>query len=148
MNPFNSSILKVLNKVSCEMFVVQQEFKIDCSCVNFTTKQAVICCPKCLGTGKKIRIKKIKGVSQNSKVSIRLQSVGEKATTRVYYVKGNTPIYQDNIFVNGMEVDVVQRLEKIRGDHQVPLYYKCVTTPKKVSIQTFLQNFNKIIGRG
>lgn len=148
MNSFDKGILNILNKVSYEMFVIQQEFTIECSCVDFTTKQAKDNCPKCLGTGKKIRIKKVMGASQNRKTSFRVVNVGETATTSAYYLKADIPIYQDNILVNGTDVDIVQRVEKLRSNHLVPVYFKCVASPKKVNTRIFLQNFNKIIGSG
>lgn len=148
MKALDSNILKILDRYSYEMFVVQQEFNIDCSCVDFTTKQASNLCPKCLGTGKKIKIRKITAVSQNDKISFRSTGVGETATTRAYYVKGSMPIYQDNIFVNGTYVDMIQRVEPMCSDNHSPVFYRCEATPKKSNIQSFLQNFKKIVRRG
>lgn len=148
MKSFDENILKILNKCAYKMFIVQQDADINCSCLNFTTKQAVDSCPKCLGTGKKIYIKKIAAVSQNNKTSFRGTGAGEIATTSTYFAKGDTPIYQDNIIVNGNEVDVVQRVNAMRSNGPSPVYYRCESNPKKTNIKTFLQNFNKIIGRG
>jgi hypothetical protein len=147
MKKLDSNILKILDKYSYEMFVVQQGFKIDCSCVDFTTKQASNLCPKCLGTGKKIKIRKITAMSQNNKVAFYSKDVRETATARIYYVKGNMPIYQDNIFVNGIYVDVIQHVEPMCSNNHSPVFYRCGATPKKSNIQIFLQNFRKIVRR-
>lgn len=150
MKPFDSNILKVLAKCSYGMFVVQQEFNIDCTCVDFTTKQPKDSCEKCLGTGKKIKIKKISGVSQNNKTAFRGTGVGtgEIATTSKYYTKSDYRIYPENIIVNDTDVDVVQRVDAMRSDNVNPVYYVCEANPKKTNVQVFLRNFNKIIGRG
>lgn len=148
MKSFDNNILKVLDKCSYEMFVVQQEFDIDCTCVDFTTKQPKDSCEKCLGTGKKIKIKKIMAVSQSNKVSVRGTGVSEIVTTSKYYMKPDYPVYPENIIVDYDIVDVIQRTEHMRSDNHAPVYYRCEANPKKSNSKIFLKNFNKIVGRG
>jgi excinuclease UvrABC ATPase subunit len=148
MKPFDSNIIKIIKKCSYEMFLVQQDFNVDCTCVNFTTKQASDTCEKCLGTGKKIKIRKIKAAPQNNKTIFRGTGVAEIATTSTYYMKPEYPISQENIIVDGENIDLIQRVESMRSDHHEPVYYRCEANPKKTNNKVFLKNFNKIIGRG
>ena len=149
MQPFGNNVLKVIDKLAYDMFIVQQDPNVGCACVDFSTKQAKADCPKCLGTGKKIKIKKIKAAKQNNKISLRGTGlgIGELASTSVFYMKADAEILVDNIIVDGDEVDVIQRVEAKRSDKHQPVYYRCEANPKKANIKLFLDLFNKIIGR-
>lgn len=148
MKRFDNNVLKVLAKCSYGMFVVQQEFNIDCTCVDFTTKQPKDSCEKCLGTGKKIKIRKIEAAPQNNKLTFRQDFTNEIATTGKYYMKSDYNIKQGNIIVDADEVDVVQRIDPMKSDQHQPVYYMCETNPKKTNVQLFSRNFIKIVGRG
>ena len=148
MKHFDNNILKVLTKWSYGMFVVQQDFGVNCTCVDFTTKQPKNSCEKCLGTGKKIRIKKIEAAPQNSKVSFGQDVISESATVSKYYMKSDYNIKQENIIVDIDEVDIVQRIDPMNSDQHQSVYFMCETNPKKTNVQLFLKNFNKIVGRG
>jgi len=148
MKQFDDNILKVLTKWSYGMFIVQQDFGVNCTCVSFTTKQPKDSCEKCLGTGKKIRIKKIEAAPQNNKLIFRQDFTNETATVGKYYMKSDYDIKQDNIIVDIDDVDIVQRIGPMNSDQHQSVYFMCETNPKKTNVQLFLKNFNKIVGRG
>ena len=63
-----------------DIWVIIRDPHIDCICKNFNTKQGDPKCRYCLGTGQKIKIKKIKGVRQPTSGSARDMTI--------YYEKG------------------------------------------------------------
>ncbi len=145
MKEFNEGIKKIIEKFAYEFFVVQQDFKIKCTCVNFTTKQAEPACEKCLGLGNKIKIKKIKGASEDRKGTFRNAAVMEANIAFTYFIDAKYPIFENNIIIDGEEVLKVYRVEKKKTPEAV--YTQCYAVHKKTNPKLLMKNFNKIIGR-
>ena len=146
MQPFDDKIASVIKKFSYPMWIVMQDPKIKCTCVNYTTGQANPNCTKCLGTGKKIRIKSIKAAHQPLRYSITGDSIAsEYVLYSTYYTLDNIKANIKDIFVDGNDVDVIQDKYDERSDHNNPVYYRYMTAPKKNNKTVFLQMFNKLI---
>ena len=143
---FNNSILKIVERFSYNFFIVQQDFGINCTCVNFDTKQADPACPKCLGTGKKITIRKIRGASADSGIPQTIRTQGDFLIAKTYYIPCSTPIADNNIIVDdgAWPVYKTQNLRSFGGGN---IYQKCLTVSKKSNEHLFLDNFYKIVGR-
>ena len=147
MRQFDRSIKKILEKYAYDVYLVQQDFAVKCVCVDLATQQAKPDCPKCLGTGKKIMIKKIKAAGQNAQVSIRTYNTNEFITTGVYFIDAKYPVRYDNILVDGNDVHVIQKVDKNNTEDGNNIYQKCDTVYKKSNVIEFLKNFHAIIGR-
>lgn len=147
MKEFNDSVKKIIEKLSYEFYVVQQFFKIDCPCMNFATKQADPSCKLCLGLGKKIKIKKIKGASEDKKANFRNEGLNETSTSVSYYIDAKYNIYEKNMIVDDGKAYVVYRLEEKKTAKREIVYRLCLAQPKKSSNEIFMKNFNNIIGR-
>lgn len=148
MREFNDGIKRIIEKFSYSFLIVQQNEKVICTCVDFTTKQADPHCPKCLGTGHKIKIKKIRGASEDSKGSFRLSGNSDTAVMTVFYIDAKYPVYDKNVIVDGDEVYMVNRLERKKTTNKELVYYKVYCNPKKTNTKSFLKNFNRIVNGG
>lgn len=145
MIALNEGIRAIIDQFSYEFYVVQQDFHISCSCVDFTTKQPDPACPKCLGTGHKVKIKKIKGASEDQKGSFRNIGIDERTTAVTYFITSKYPIYEKNIIVDEDDVLIVHRLEKKKSTNKEVVYYKVYAHYKKSNVKEFLENFYKVI---
>lgn len=148
MKQFNDNIKRIIEKLAYDFYIVQQYFNIKCSCVNFTTKQPAPACPKCLGTGHKIKIKKIRGASQDDKGSFRNLSFNESAFMTSYYVDAKYPMFEQNIIVDNNEVFIVHRIEEKKTANREIVYRKAYGVPKKTHRKEFLSNFYRIVKGG
>jgi hypothetical protein len=146
MRAFNNNIKRIIEKFSYDFFVIQQDFNIDCSCKNFTTKQADPTCPKCLGTGHKIKVKKIRGASEDRKATFRNSGLDEQTLAYHYYIDAKYPISEQNIIVDGDEVMIAYRIEKKKTANREHVYTKVAAHKKKSDIKIFMKNFSKIVG--
>lgn len=126
-----------------DMWVVIPDKHIDCPCKNFETKQANAFCPNCLGTGYKIKIRKIKGVRQPTTMSA--QGMQFNVETGVYFFRTDYDLKEGDIIIWDDEVDEVTRTDRFCSDAQKPVYFRCDTKPKKTNIDRFLDIFYRVI---
>lgn len=148
MREFNNGIKRIIEKFSYDFFIVQQDFKVKCTCIDFTTKQADPLCPKCLGTGGKIKIKKMRGASSDSSGSFKISGVSESATMTIFYIDAKYPVFEGNIIVDGDDTFMVHRLERKKTTNKEMVYYKAFCNIKKVHSTAFMKNFNRIVKGG
>lgn len=143
---FDNNIKKVITKFSYQMWIIYRDQSIKCSCVNSTTNQADAKCNKCLGTGRKIKIRKILAAKQPFRVSITGEGVGtEYSLYSTYYTLDNIHANPRDILVDNNDIDVIQDCYEERSNHYEPVYYRYMTAPKKSNKELFLKMFNKII---
>jgi hypothetical protein len=144
---FAKKIQDIIRNWEYDMYLIHADSRINCICQNFETKQGDPKCPNCLGTGRKIYIKKIKAARQPYvlvnpiKGSDMFGSDGP-----VYYSRGEFSIHKNDIIVTGEYIDVIQYAEKYQLNSLSPVYYAAYGAAKKMDTQIFMQNFKKIIG--
>lgn len=145
MKIFNSNIKKVLEKLSYDFYVVQQDFRIKCPCVDATSKEADPNCPKCLSTGHKIKIRKIRGASQDKKVTFRNNALNEQSLSINYYINAKYPVYERNLIIDEDDVFHIYRIEKKHTANKELVYYKAAVHSKKANSRIILKNFRNIV---
>lgn len=143
----DNGIKKIIETFQYDMYVVHVDPNIDCACKNFTTKQGDPNHKLCLGTGQKIKIKKIKGASQESSSSFRNTDTSEAGSAMVYYIDAKYHINQNDIIVDHDDVFVAHRVERKKSTEREFVYQKCICINKKTDVQVFLKNFNEIVKR-
>lgn len=148
MREFNENIKKIIEKFSYNFYVVQQDFRVMCTCVDFSTKQPSPLCPKCLGTGRKVRIKEIRGASEDRKGSFRNMGMDEQTLATVYYIDAKYPVFEQNLIVDEDEVYIIHRLEKKKTANKETVYYQAMAHFKKSHNKEFLKNFNRVVKGG
>jgi hypothetical protein len=147
MEGFNDKILEIIKMFSYPMFIVQQDTKVKCVCVNYDTKQADPSCKKCLGTGKKIKIKKIEGACIESGAPATVKTSGDFFIAKNYYIPSKWEVYQDNIIVDKDEVLFIYQPQNKTSFKGEEVYQKCLCYLKKMDSEVFLKNFNDLVGR-
>lgn len=148
MKHFNDNIKRIIEKFAYDFYIVQQDFNIMCTCIEFSTKQPNPACPKCLGTGRKIKIKKIRGASEDDKGSFRNMSLNESSFMRSYYIDAKYPIYEQNIIVDNDEVLIAHRIEEKKTANREIVYRKAFMNKKKSHTKEFLRNFYRVVKGG
>lgn len=145
---FNDNTLEIIKKLSYEFFVVQQDPKVKCTCIIDGTSQADPNCPRCLGIGNKIKIKKISGASMDSSAPTTMRTTAKILIARNYYIPiTETKLYMDNVIVDGNDLYFVYQNTDMRSFHGEVVYQKVTTIPKKLDSDIFMINFRKIIDR-
>lgn len=111
------------------------------------TGQALPGCPRCLGTGYKVKILEIVGASQESTMPATMREQGGFVIAKNYYVSFDYPIEKDNIIVDKGRVFFVYQMNELTGFHGSQVYQKCLSMQKKTDTTAFLEAFNKIVKR-
>jgi hypothetical protein len=143
----DKGIQKMIEKFSYDFYAVNIDQQIDCVCKDFTTKQGSASCKLCLGTGQKIKIRKIKGASQESSSSFRSQGNDEKSLATIYYVSAKYQLDEMDLIVDSDNIFIVHRMEKKKGTSRDYVFKRCSCINKKTDVQVFLKNFNEIVKR-
>lgn len=144
---FNNNIQKVVKQFSYPMWIIYRDQKTKCPCVSSVTNQPDINCHKCLGTGRKIKIRKINAARQPFRVSISGQGVAtEYALYSTYYTLNNINVHSEDIIIDKRSVDIIQDFYEERSNSSIPVYYRIMTAPKKSNKDLFLQLFYKVLG--
>lgn len=143
---FNKGILDIIKTCSYEFYIINRNLDIQCTCVSHATKQADATCGKCLGTGYKITIKKIRGAAQDSQLPATFRG-GNFLIARNYYIPSTEKLLEEDLIVdNGSVFMAFEYQENISIKGTIP-YRKISATKKKFDTKTFFSNFNRIIAR-
>jgi hypothetical protein len=145
---FNKKIRKIIHKLEYKMYVVILDKKMACTCrdVNDTPNPD---CPKCLGTGHRVKVKRITGVMEPDEVSLRLEGQQQAAPSNYYYFDADKvpkeAVAAGNIIVREDEADILQGAKKYRSDSNRVIYYYTEAVPMKSNIKLFLKNFYNLV---
>lgn len=144
-NAFHSKILNTIEECSYKFYVVVQNNKFKCTCINHTTKQPEVDCKICLGTGYKIRIKICKGAS-NEEIKGRL-STGPDVTQvlRKYFVKYDYKLEEMNLIIDNDSIYYVERIANMRALKGVYTHQEITSIKLKNGHDVKLKNFKEIL---
>lgn len=146
-NSFNSGIMNIIGKHSYEFYIISRNLNVKCTCVQHATSQANDDCPKCLGTGYKITIRKIKGAAQDTMLPTTFRS-DNFLVARNYFMPEQYYMQKDDLVVDKQAVFVVFEYQELMGLEGAIPYRKVSTIRKKFNEKSFFKNFNKIIRGG
>lgn len=148
---FHQRIKETIEECAYEFFLVHPIEEVSCTCINHTTKQPDPKCGKCLGTGFKIRIKKIKGASNevpaNVGASRNIKGSAVDAEGRTYFIDEKYHICRNDIFVDGQEVFYAYRKYRMKAFGGTSTHFEVEAIPKRNDTAVFVENFNKIMER-
>lgn len=145
---FNRNIKAIIKKLAFPMYVVIPDKRYVCTCRDHNN-QPDPACEKCLGTGYRIRIRKITAAMEPDDVTARIQGASQKIASNYYYFDADVvpaeAVQSDNLIVRDDEVDILLSPKKYRSDSNKVIYYYCEAVNKKHNFGLFLQNFRKLV---
>ena len=133
MQPFDAKIHETVNLFAHPVWFIVRDESLDCPCLDFTSKVPNPHCKKCLGTGKKIKLVKVKAAHQHNKISFRGEGVGfsEMDVVSVYYTNQATEIKEGDYVIDHESVDIVKNVYYERSDSHKVVYWRIETAPAK-----------------
>lgn len=140
---FDEKIEQLISMYEYDVYLIHPDTKINCICQDFTTQQGDPYCMKCLGTGKKIYIRKIPMAVQPCVAATN--EFQNEITGRYYYARHDFHVQKYDIIVDRHHVDVVQQVRRYQSDHYKPVYYQISTRAKGANRELFYTNFYKLI---
>jgi len=143
MKGFDENIAGLIKMLEYDIWIISPDKHVDCVCKNFDTNQADMMCPRCFGTGFKVKLKKIKGVRQPMAMSASNMQMSVEAG--VYFFRSEYKIQEDDLIVWHDEIEHITRTDRFCSDAQKPVYFRCETKPKKTNTELFLKNFYRAI---
>ena len=146
MKWLNKGIENIIKTFMYKFYLIQQDYSIHCSCKN-VNKEPDPACKKCLGTGHKIRIKSVKGYSEDVMKSVRQSYTTEPIISTEYYILSKYPIERGNLIVDKNEALMIHEKEDLRSTEGKNVYQHCYAYRKKTNSTVFLNNFNELFER-
>lgn len=147
MDYLSSNILNIIEKFSYKFFVVKQDFNVKCVCIKEGSNQPDPNCPKCLGTGYKIKIYKIKGASKDSGVPANMRNNTQLVVAKEFYITSSFELSNDDIIIDqDDEIYFVYQSQLFKGFEGKKVYRKYICVPKKLDTKVFMKNFKSLIG--
>lgn len=145
MKYFDENLIALIDLLEYEMFVITADNHINCPCQSYETKQGDPKCPHCFGTGKKCKIKRIKGVRQpgqqgSGEVSVNVEN-------GIYFFKQDYHLKENDLLIWHNEIEQITKVERHCSDAQKPVYFRCESKKKKADTEVLLKNLYKVIGR-
>lgn len=145
-NEFNTNIMNMIGEYSYAFYLINRDQSAKCTCILHETSQPNPGCPTCLGTGRRITIRKVIGASQETKIPPTFKS-DDFIMSKNYYINSSIKINEDDLIIDGNEVFwvfSVQNLISLKGTLPYTKY-NCVK--KRFDAAEMLINFNKAINK-
>lgn len=131
------------------MWFIKLNKQISCPCVQHDTKVTDPLCPICLGIGYKIKLIRAKAARQATE-TMRMSGEGLGAERNVgnrIFTLDNLKLQEDDLIVDNDEVLVVQHYLPGRTDMNQPVYYRAITTKRKMNVEMFLTAFHNLLAK-
>lgn len=141
----HDGIQSVIKKFSTDYFLIHLDKKIKCVCHLEGSGQPDPKCVKCLGTGFKIYIRKVRGASQSSQLPTSMRAETKVYIAMNFYLLDNVCIAQDDILIKDASIYNVYQITRHTGFKEKYCYAKVACSEKKLDGDIFWLNFNKII---
>lgn len=145
---WNQKIRDTIERCAYDFYVIHPITKIRCRCVEHSTKQADPTCKLCLGTGYKIKIKKIRGAANDIEANAAGRGVrGSEAITvaKTYFIDSKYPIEDYDVIIDEDEVLYVFRIHTMKGLQGEVTHNQVTAYPLKNDQKVTLKNFKEIM---
>jgi hypothetical protein len=142
---FTDKIKQTIEQCAYNFFVVQQDENFKCSCVNHSTKQPDPACKKCLGTGFKVKIKKMRGACYEEMKGGATLSSKTSRIMRTYYVDNKYDFWENNYIIDRGQIYYVYRSAILVGLGGEITHKQVTSVLKTEDHDKVLKNFMHII---
>lgn len=144
---FHKGIEDAIKKCSYEFYVVHADLAVDCSCMKQATAQPDAACKRCLGIGKKIKIRKTEGASNNVLKGTATLGVTSSRVTKTYFILNNFLPNEKDLIIDDNEVYYVHRSERRRALGGVYTHSEIAAIKQTNKHNTVLKNFYEILNK-
>lgn len=147
---WNQRIRDTIEECAYDFYVVHPIAEVQCTCVNHSTKQADPKCKMCLGTGCKIRIKKIRGAANDIESNAAGKGVKGSAAVvvaKTYFIDSKYPIGDTDMIIDDDEVLYVFRVYTMKGKEGVVTHNQVTAFPMRNDHRVILRNFRELMKR-
>lgn len=145
MKQYDSFAQEVIDNWSYNFWVINRIEGIDCKCVDNTSKEPNTHCKLCLGLGKKIKIRKVKGVSRETKEFESLRAEFPTVTPKIFYIKTKFPINKQDLIIDEEDIYTVYATQFHRGLNGEYKFTRCVCPSVKINRDKILRNFKEVL---
>lgn len=145
---FNRNIKGIIKKLNFPVYVVVLDKRYVCTCRDENNVPDPAC-PKCLGTGYRIKIRKCLAAMEPEDENGLIRNEGKRVMNSYYFDADTTPrevVQIENIIVRDDEVDILMYPKLYRSDSNKVIYYYCPSAEKRTHKDVFLENFWKLVG--
>lgn len=146
-NVFVSKARKVIDKCSYEFYVVNTDQEVKCSCTMMASNQSDPRCPKCLGTGYRIIIRKGKGASGDELKGASTLGARSSRVIKNYFIKDGFVPNEKDLIVDNSEIFYVHRVQRRRSIEGIYSHSEIVAAKLTNAHDEVLNNFNNIINK-
>lgn len=115
-----------------------------CLCATAITAEPSPSCPHCLGTGRKIRLQKIKGVVQESNGPSTMRRVTDCVITKEIFVDEKYQVQIEDLIIFNQEVFKIFEIKTFRLTDNQPVYRILYATPLKYDSHYVIQHLAKL----
>lgn len=146
MTPINyKTVQYLLNRYGYWFYVIKCVPETECSCVNHTTMSPDPKCKRCLGTGHKIKIKRVFGSIRELKQRESDISQRVPSTHKVVYIKGFERINKDDIVIDNEDVFHVLACQHHKGEKGEFAFTRLICPYTKSLPTHLIRNFKELL---
>lgn len=145
---FNQGFVKIIKQFSYDFFIVNRVHDFNCTCLTEGTNQPNPDCKQCLGTGKKILIRKSRGASQDSMIPATSKASSHYSLAKHYFILIEVPVKEHDLIIDGEDVFMVNQIKRFRSFDGKFVYMRLEAVPKKTDEIKTLNNFKAIMQKG
>jgi hypothetical protein len=144
---FVKKIVAMIEECSANYFLVKKDERVRCDCVDHTTRQPFAGCKKCLGTGYKVSIKKIRGACFEEMKGGATLSSKTSRIIRTYYTTVDVQLSENDFIIDQGEVYYVYRIATLRGLDGKATHKQITTVLKSEDHDKIYKNFKAIVDK-
>lgn len=146
MNNFTMNIWDSIERFSYNVWIIKRVKNITCTCVDHETKQATNSCPKCFGTGNKVKLYRTKAVLREGKEQEAIFSDSTVSNTpKMGYFKYGIIIEKNDYVIDKEDIYSVFTKQYLRGEDGEPNTIKCTCSPIKMDSKIIIKNLKEVL---
>lgn len=145
---FKQKIEKTIEMCSKTFYWVHTDKRFKCNCIEHATGQPSNTCPKCLGTGYRIIIKKARGSYDEEMIGTMRLNSNASNVVRKYFLLNKYDVTENDYFIEDDQVYYVFRVMHMHGLDGLETHLQVTCARKDNNHEQILQNFKDILKKG
>ncbi len=146
MTPINDrTVKKLIDRYGYYFYIIRCVPGTECGCVNHTTLAPDPRCKRCLGTGHKIRIKKVFGAIREIKERESEAVISVNSTPKIVYIKGKLIVNKDDLIIDNEDVFHVLACQYHKGEKGEYAFTRLVCPYTKANPAHIIRNFKELL---